>query len=400
MEEPQEKKDEMMDLEETDDQDFDMFLEEKDNDRPTTPPGPEALQAAFNDLAQFLLLDQYASGLDYPSRNSRGGASNRRADNRIWFPALEDALSHRPAPHRWSRACGQVGPVFAANKNEFLKRTNCGRILLPSSDANAGFQILADFLIAKGRHGLVFPWGSRPKEYHPGKELYIIPLLSSDSLPDYMELLDNLTLPKIRNTNYLVGIWVLNKGKLAPPPPPPPAITPVPPPPAPNPAVMPQPPPQFHMPTMPGVPAPQLTFEPSVLAAEVAALTPEQVRMMLQSLTASTLNSIPVANPIPPPPPQQPVIPPPQAWGHPPMPGPGPGPGMGMGYPQHYPPPQQQHGPPYGQQPPYDQRRDYNRDPHQGYDHGGRENGWNRGRGRGRGRGGPGGGGGGPPHRL
>ena len=51
------------------------------------------------------------------------------------------------------------------------------------------------------RHGLVFPWGNRPKEHHPGRELYIIPLLSSDPVPDYMELLDDLRLPKIRLSN-------------------------------------------------------------------------------------------------------------------------------------------------------------------------------------------------------
>lgn len=50
MEEPQNRKEEMMDLDETDDQDFDMFLEEKDNG--PGPSSPEALQAAFNDLAQ------------------------------------------------------------------------------------------------------------------------------------------------------------------------------------------------------------------------------------------------------------------------------------------------------------------------------------------------------------
>ncbi|KAJ6518807.1 hypothetical protein C8R45DRAFT_5653 [Mycena sanguinolenta] len=399
MEESQERKDEMMDLEETDDQDFDMFLEEKDNDN-ATPPNPEALQAAFSDLAQ-VWSGKINMPLDSTIPQETPVVARQIGGRTIEFGS---PLWKTLFPTDLLRIDGRV-PVDKSAQFLLQTRMNSSRELIAvafspaSSDANAGFQILADFLIAKGRHGLVFPWGSRPKEHHPGKELYIIPLLSSDSLPDYMELLDNLTLPKIRNTNYLVGIWVLNKGKLAPPPPPPPpTIAPVPP--SPNPAVMPQqPPPQFNLPAMPGVPAPQLTFEPSVLAAEVAALTPEQVRMMLQSLTASTLNAIPVANPIPPPQLQQPAMPPPQAWGHPPMPGPSPGPGpamgMGMGYPPHYPPPPQQHGPPYGQQPSYDQRRDYNRDPHQGYDHSGRDNGWSRGRGRGRGRGGPGGGGGG-----
>ncbi|KAJ7890537.1 hypothetical protein B0H14DRAFT_3081675 [Mycena olivaceomarginata] len=370
MEEPQNRKEEMMDLDETDDQDFDMFLEEKDNG--PGPSSPEALQAAFNDLAQ-VWSGKINMPLDSTIPQETPVVARQIGGRTIEFgsPLWKTLFPLGPATDRRMNSTRElIAVAFSPG----------------SSGANAGFQILTDFLIAKGRHGLVFPWGSRPKEFHPGKELYIIPLLSSDNLPDYMELLDNLALPKIRDTNYLVGIWVLNKGKLAPPPPPPmPMPTPAPPP-----AVMPQP--QFNLPALPpavpGVPAPQLTFEPSVLAAEVAALTPEQVRMMLQSLTASTLNAIPV-----PPAPMQPptAMPQQQGWGHQPMPGPGPG----MGYPPHYPQQQQHHGPPYGQQPPYD-RRDYNRDPHQGYDQGGRDSGWNRGRGRGRGRGGPGGGGGGP----
>jgi hypothetical protein len=144
MEEPQNRKEEMMDLDETDDQDFDMFLEEKDNG--PGPSSPEALQAAFNDLAQvwsgkvriFLRkyfhrahskLDQYAFGLDYPSRNPRGGPSNWRSDNRIWLSSLEDSLSLGPATDRRSRARRQVGPVFTANQDEFHQGTNSSRIL-------------------------------------------------------------------------------------------------------------------------------------------------------------------------------------------------------------------------------------------------------------------------------
>ncbi|KAJ7155369.1 hypothetical protein C8R43DRAFT_1065913 [Mycena crocata] len=393
IEEPQDKKDEPMDLDDTDDMDFDMFLEEKDN---SAGPSPEALQAAFNALSQVW-----------------SGKINMPLDSTIpqETPVVARQIGGRPLesgsvlwktlfPSELLRIDGRV-PVDKSAQFLLQTRMNSTKELIAvafspaSPSGNVGFQILTDFLIAKGRHGLVFPWGPRPKEHNPGKELYIIPLLSSDSLPDYMELLDNLHLPKIRNSNYLIGIWVLNKGKLAPPPPPPVSIIP-----AHTPAVI----PQFNVPTTlppaaPGVPPAPLTFEPSVLAAEVAALTPEQVRMMLQSLTASTLNAIPVPAP-------QPAT---QTWGSPAGPHPA-IPGPTMGYPHQPPPPmghqpqQQQHlqqQPRYGQQPQYD-RRDYNRDAHAGpgYDRGGRdggrEGGWNnRGRGRGRGRGGGGGGGGG-----
>ncbi|KAJ7898426.1 hypothetical protein B0H13DRAFT_2664550 [Mycena leptocephala] len=263
IEEPQDKKDEMMDLDETDDKDFDMFLEEKEGD--AVASSPEALQAAFNDLPQVW-----------------SGKINMPLDSTI--------------PQETPVVARQIGGR-TLEFGSLLWKT-----LFPSELLRIDGRVPVD-----NRHGLVFPWGSRPKDFHPGKELYIIPLLSSDSLPDYMELLDNLHLPKIRNTNYLIGIWVLNKGKLAPPPPPPAPVSA----PAPAPAVA---IPPFNMPPLPPT-------------APVAALTPEQVRMMLQSLTATTLNSIPVPAPMPPP---QTAPPPPQAWGgHRAMP-PGPPP---MGYP-------------------------------------------------------------------
>ena len=106
---------------------------------------------------------------------------------------------------------------------------------MPSMDS-AGFNALKSHLLSKGlvslnaslqfgvlmtfyrRHGLIFPWGHNPKSSAPGRELYVVPLLSADPIPEYMELLDELQLPKERSTDYLVGIWVLTKGKLAPPP--------------------------------------------------------------------------------------------------------------------------------------------------------------------------------------
>ncbi|KAK7012207.1 transcription elongation regulator [Favolaschia claudopus] len=401
MDESRDNKDETVDMDITEDQDFDMFLDEKESGG---PPSTEVLQAAFENTAQVwsgrinMPLDSTIPQ-ETPVVARQIGGRTIDSTSSLWKTLFPTDLL---------RIDGRV-PVDKSAQFLLQTRMNSAKELVAvafspgSSTANAGFQILMDFLIAKGRHGLVFPWGSRPKDHHPGKELYIIPLLSSDKLPDYMELLDNFVLPKTRSANYLVGVWILNKGKLASPPPVPAAT---------GPAIA----HPLNMLTPPSVtPTPQLTFEPSVLAAEVAALTPEQVRVMLQSLTASTLNTIPATNTQSPIPGVMPMtqpggMPPPQGWGHPGMPPPGhdhgprmpphgPAPIPGMGYPPPYPPTHQQHSPPYGQQPPQSsyQRRDYGRDQQQGYDRGGRDNSWGNergGRGRGRGRGG---GRGGPP---
>ena len=143
----------------------------------------------------------------------------------------------------------------------------------------------------------MFPWGSRPKEYHPGRELYMIPLLQSEPLPEYMELLDELKLPKIRTSDYIVGIWILNKGKLAPLPAPPVSQGP--------------PLPAFATTTTnaPKYPTPPLTQSPPVppllsglpippaVVAEVASLTPEQIQNVIQTLASTTRLPFPQTQP-------------------------------------------------------------------------------------------------------
>ncbi len=293
-----------------------------------------------------------------------------------------------------------------------------GAALMPAPDAtDNGFMVFADFLIGKGyasldlmrtfeahvfffhrRHGLVFPWGPRPKDA-PGRELYIVPLLSSDPIPEFMELLDNLRLPKVRQTTYMIGIWVLNKGELKPPPEPvtapPPTISP----PVPAaPAISPIP----NIPALANLAPPPIApaqIEPAALAAEVAALTPEQIQLMIRTLQGPGGLSIPIPPvPTPAPAPSIPVAPLapaplPQSWGINPLQPPQPphhngGPPMYGIYPP-LPPPQ----PPTNS----DQRRDYSRP---GYDRGGsgefrerrdsrggHDRGGDRSRGRGRGRG-------------
>ncbi|KAG5647794.1 hypothetical protein DXG03_007716 [Asterophora parasitica] len=322
-------KDVIMDIETVgaDDQDFDMFLEEKD----LAATSPEAQQEALDALPQVwagkinMPLDA-TTQQETPVVARQIGGRSLEHESLLWKTLF---------PSELLRIDGRV-PVENSSKFLLQMRMNASRELIavafsPSSESSdAGFRILSDFLIAKGRHGLVFPWGNRQKDHHPGRELYIIPLLSSDPLPEYMELLDDLHLPRVRKANLLIGIWVLIKGKLAP-------LTP---PPAPSiptfPRVLPggQPPLQHApLPLPHSPPAPPL---PAAIAAEVASLTPEQIQLMIQTLTANgtmPLPSMPIAQPQPQPPQQShvhappPVMPPqshvqyhappPQPWGNP-----------------------------------------------------------------------------------
>jgi SPOC domain len=303
------------------------------------------------------------------------------------------------------------GRVPVENSNKFLlhMRMNTAKELIavafsPTSEtSDVGFRILSDVLIAKGyvhwfhcyvllhlfvphfrRHGLVFPWGHHPKDHHPGRELYIIPLLSSDPLPDFIELMDNMNLPKVRKVNYLIGIWVLTKGKLASPPapPPPPALPQIPA------NLLPLLNPGPSLPV--GATQPPQSMLPAAIAAEVATLTPEQIQLMIQTL-AGNGTFPPVPAPISP----QTQVPPSQQHLHAPAPPsvpPQPWPNTAQGYRAPYPVPNSQlHPSPPHQQSYYD--RDFRTGP--GYDRHDRgdassgrgdRGGW-RGRGRGSGRG-------------
>lgn len=323
-------------------------------------------------------------------------------------------------------------------------------VLSPASEADEeAFKALSDFLTSKGyafpllcltlhfadsirrRHGLVFPWGSRPKDHHPGRELYIIPLHANEPLPEYLELLDSLKLPKDRTRDYMVGIWILNKGKLAPPPIPPAPVavgTPTLPlhPTPPNPLLQngPRPPPGIptftppipslaapgplalpilgssavtppHVPSI-SPPAPAPAVDLNALAAEVATLTPEQIQNVVRTLQMSgaaipsvlqaQVHAAPPPSALPPShlPPSYPFIasaPPPQSWQTP-------TPSYPPAYPPAYPPPL--HGQPSHHEPlpPRGRNDDYYDGPPQ---HGDRDGygqaGGSRGKGRGRGHG-------------
>lgn len=314
------------------------------------------------------------------------------ADSPLWqtlFPA--DVL----------RIEGRV-PVENAIKYLMQMRFNPTKELLaaafaPSTlDARTDFDAFCNFLITKrcvvlscvwsgannyafsSRHGLVFPWGQRPKEYHPGRELYMVPLPQSEQLPEFVEVLDDLKLPKIRDKDYLVGIWILNKGKLAVLPTAPSvlhAVTPPTVPPFQGQSPLSQTPSQNvtsfqsppHMPPQPvqNLPPPAIAglsaIAPDALAAEVASLTSEQIQELLKTLSATTAMQLPPGGvPLPPVPPV-PSLPPQSALRPPGAPGHIPTPPMGQhimppGAPQPWmhgsPPPGPPGGPPYGNYPP------------------------------------------------
>ncbi|KIL69264.1 hypothetical protein M378DRAFT_157517 [Amanita muscaria Koide BX008] len=381
------------------DQDFDMFLEEREEKEQPPPPAP--VQPKFEDLPQVWsgkISMPLESAMQETAVVARQLGGRPIDDTSVLWKTL--------FPTAMLRIDGRVPTT---NSCTFLLQTRLNpskelvAVAFSSADtANASsFKSISDFLIGKGRHGLVFPWGQRPKEYSPGRELYIVPLQATDPLPECIELLDNLKLPKERNNDYLIGIWVLYKGRLAPPPP----------------LQQPQPPVQALPPLTanitstifgnpPSIP-PTSGLDTSALAKEVATLTPEQIQNVLRTLAATSqapLLQAPQAPPMQPQVPGQPtslhsmppmpiLSQPPQTWNaQPPAPYPPPYP-MSM----HPPPPHGPIGPPGALPPPTFERqdqRDFKRDarplgpPGPGHDRGDRGDRGGRGRGpRGRGKG-------------
>jgi len=185
--------------------------------------------------------------------------------------------------------------------------------------------------------------------------MYLIPLKPSSPLPEFIELLDRASsVPKRRDQDAILGVYVLTKGKLVVPTPTPPvpAATPVPA--APPPAVAnliqsqggissllssvlgslpPQPSPPQPFPTF--APPPPVQMQPpptatlAALSNDLQNLTPEQINLILQGLAGQAL---------------PPSVPPAQGW-------PAPYPGAA---PQPYPPaipPSNAAYPPHGQSP-------------------------------------------------
>ncbi|KAI0644219.1 hypothetical protein C8Q79DRAFT_974759 [Trametes meyenii] len=423
---------------EADDQDFDMFLNANDQESAAEPSPNEPIKPD-EEVKQTPLEDQlpiWTGTVSMPLDSAipqevavvarQAGGRTLGSDSPLWqtlFPSRELRIDGRVPVEKSAQYITQV-------------RLNPTKELVAAAFSSAqgndpsGFHAVKNHLLSKGRHGLIFPWGHNPKSSAPGRELYVVPLLSTDPIPEYMELLDELQILPSRNVDYLIGIWVLNKGKLSPPkalpastthtptPTPAPISTPsvaqaptvaptsgvpnidfaqlkqlglIPQPP--QPSQLPPPPPQHAVTAPTSTPQPTIPVPPSNsnLAAEVSQLTPEQIQLMLQTL-AKTSQAVP-GQPVPPQPygathplPSQ-LVPPPQPIALPqaalqPWTNQGPQyPGSYQHQPQPYPgppPPHQTYGGdrPYGER--YDNNRPYGND--YSYDRGGY-----RGRGRGRG---------------
>ncbi|KAJ2918693.1 hypothetical protein MD484_g1784, partial [Candolleomyces efflorescens] len=422
-------------IEQVEDQDFDMFLQDKEaagEGAPKSGPPPPVTVEALPEVWKGMISMPLDSSIpqETPLVARQIGGTPLLPDSLLWKTLF-------PADHL--RIDGRV-PIDNSAKYLLQMRLSSAKelyavVLSPASEADEdAFKALSDFLTSKGRHGLVFPWGSRPKDHHPGRELYIIPLHANEPLPEYLELLDSLKLPKDRTRNYMVGIWILNKGKLAPPPMPPAPVavgTPTLPlhPTPPNPLLQngPRPPPGItvftppvsslaapgplplpmlgpsvatppHVPSIsPAAPAPAVDL--NALAAEVATLTPEQIQNVVRTLQMSGAaipsvlqNQVHAAAPLPLPaslppshlPPSYPYMapaPPAQPWQTPTPPYP-------PSYPPAYPPAlrgQPSHLEPL---PPRGRNDDYYDGPPQHHDRDGYgQGGGSRGKGRGRGHG-------------
>ncbi|KAF4610431.1 hypothetical protein D9613_007039 [Agrocybe pediades] len=317
-------KEEPMDIDtaEANDQDFDMFLNEDRNENlPDEVVTPVQVEQVEN-------LPQVWTGKIAMPLDSTVPQETKLIARQIAGKPLppDSPLWKTLFPSEQLRIEGRV-PVENSVKYLMAMRLNPTKELYAAVfTANSAmdvqdFTTFCNFLISKNRHGLVFPWGSRPKDYHPGRELYMVPLLQTQALPEFVELLDNLKLPKIRTQDYLLGIWVLNKGKLAPlptpvpqfvPPPPVPQIPSLLPPNVPTPTPPPRTPsqnslfnaatPQSILPAVAALSqlpaAPQIA--PAALAAEVASLTPEQLQEVLRTLAATSQIPLPMPNAMPP----------------------------------------------------------------------------------------------------
>ncbi|KAI6041284.1 hypothetical protein EDC04DRAFT_1305898 [Pisolithus marmoratus] len=277
------------------DQDFDMLLEKTQDAEVKSAEDPEAVLKAMPTVWQGKIALPLDSPVAEEARVTarQVGGRNLDGNSTLWKTLfVSDTL----------RIEGRVQTEVAA---QFLlqMRLNPQKELMACAflpePVDAKLQTFIDFLLKKNRHGLVFPWGQSPKDHHPGKELYMVPLRANAPLPDYMELLDDLRLPKVRTSDMIVGIWILVKGKLSTlPAAPPPVVSPLPPMmstsfsvPGVGASIPPQPQPHSHaVPTSSLLPAmqayPQLANP--ALAAEVAALSPEQIQAILQALSSGS----------------------------------------------------------------------------------------------------------------
>ncbi|KDQ19428.1 hypothetical protein BOTBODRAFT_439248 [Botryobasidium botryosum FD-172 SS1] len=272
------------------DQDFDVFLEQgaPQQEKEEQESSLEAVPAVWNGEI-FMPMDDKPMACLVHARQIGGRTLEPQSSQwQILFPSPQARVD--------GRVPTAIGNKYLLDMRLTTKKELIAVAFMPSSESSAApFDEFLNYLVKRGRHAVVLPWASR--ENAPGKELYLIPLQVSDPVPEYIELLDQVRLPKVRQTNVLLGVFILQKGKLVEAPPSSLAA-----PPQPQAAIPPPPPPPAGPPA--GV------FPPgSAASAEIAAawstMTPEQ-QQMVQSLLAATQVAAPIA---PPPPPPQPAAP-------------------------------------------------------------------------------------------
>ncbi|KAG8924919.1 hypothetical protein FRC01_010900 [Tulasnella sp. 417] len=118
-----------------------------------------------------------------------------------------------------TRIDGRV-PVPASTKYLVDTRLNPTKDLVavaltPVDEGDQEFAKLNEFLIKKGRHGLVFPWAGVPGERATGRDCYLIPFKPEDPTPEFIELLDDVQLPKTRTRDIMLAVFVLHKDRIA-----------------------------------------------------------------------------------------------------------------------------------------------------------------------------------------
>lgn len=293
----------------THDEDFDMFLAETEPPPPATATapvlsGPEREQAAFESIPII-----WNGNILMPDSEQCPKVQARQVGGRpIDSHSSQWSILFPTTPSHQLRIEGRV-PVNDSAKYITQNRLNVSRELVvvaftPADELRKEYDELLSILISRGRHAVIHPWGSRPSPDAPGKELYLVPIVPKQPLPDYVELLDLTQFPKQSDENRLLGVFILNKGKF-----PAPAaaytqpVPPLPPSGLPLPHTVPSlltnltstlPPP---IPSIPSV-LPNVNQNQPLNPDLVSKLSAEQIESLLQSVLANNNGSLPTSLPM------------------------------------------------------------------------------------------------------
>ncbi|KAF8586036.1 hypothetical protein K439DRAFT_1001449 [Ramaria rubella] len=198
-----------------DDEDFDMFL-----DQAEAPATARLLSGAEGERAIFEALPVVWSGtLTLPDAGKSPAVEARQVGGRpIDLTSSQwQKLFPSHTPHHL-KVDGRV-PVKDSAKYMTQNRMNVTReliiVALTPTTGRTDYDEIISFLINRDRHAVVHPWGPNPGPEAPGKELYLIPIMPDEALPDYVEILDLVKFPKQRDDKMLLGVFILNKGKFS-----------------------------------------------------------------------------------------------------------------------------------------------------------------------------------------